>query len=347
MPGPVNLHPEVKKIYYETFLSHRSSRFYEDVAAFEADLCKFVKAQNAAFFIGSGSLGNEVVAQYLKQLSGKGLILVNGEFGKRLTEQAKHIDLSFDTFEIQLGEAFDYSKINALLASETYTWLWFVNCETSSGVLNDLTKLKVMCNRLGIKVAVDCISTIGNTDVNLDGVLIASSTSGKGLASYPGISIVFFEDTLLSLKTNSIPKYMNLKNHMDTNRVPYTVSTNLFYSLVHAFKGVSHPEHQKNIKIISDYIYGELANLGFSFLGNYEDMMPGIISIICPSEINSYDLGFELERNNFFVNYGGSYLRKANYFQICIMGHQELANAKKLVEFIRIKKLSQALQTAS
>lgn len=140
---------------------------------------------------------------------------------------------------------------------------------------------------------------------------------------------------------------MNLKNHMDTNRVPYTVSTNLFYSLVHAFKGVSHPEHQKNIKIISDYIYGELANLGFSFLGNYEDMMPGIISIICPSEINSYDLGFELERNNFFVNYGGSYLRKANYFQICIMGHQELANAKKLVEFIRIKKLSQALQTAS
>lgn len=183
--------------------------------------------------------------------------------------------------------------------------------------------------------------------MNLDGVFLASGTSGKGLASYPGISLVFFSDEVFTIATRAIPKYFNLNNHRDTNYVPYTVSTNLFYSLVHAFNGVSDVNHQKNIQSISDFIYKELDKLGFSFLGTYENMMPGVISIVCPSEINSYDLGVELEKNNFYVNYGGSYLRKANYFQICIMGHQHLDNAKKLVEFLKLKKQSLILQIAS
>jgi hypothetical protein len=49
-------------------------------------------------------------------------------------------------------------------------------------------------------------------------------------------------------------------------------------------------------------------------------------------------LGNELEQNHFYVNYGGAYLKKGNYFQICIMGHQELENAKRLIDFLKSKK---------
>lgn len=347
MPGPVNLHPEVKTVYHNTFLSHRSAKFYNDVQQFRQALCAFVNAPEVAFLIGSGSMGNEVVAQYLKQLNGKGLILINGEFGKRLREQATHIQLDFDTFETELGLAFNYPKLEAKLNTNTYNWIWFVNCETSSGVLNRLDLIKTMCANKHIKVAVDCISTIGNTPVDLEGVYLASGTSGKGLAGYPGIAMVYFQPEILNVSTKSIPKYMNLKHHSETNWVPYTVSTNLFYALQHAFNGIASEEHRQNIIRISDFIYEELAQLGFSFLGNYHDMMPGIISIICPVEINSYDLGVELEKNGFYVNYGGAYLRNANYFQICIMGHQEMANAKKLVDFLKAQKFTQKLQIAS
>lgn len=347
MPGPVNIHPEIKKIYHDTFLSHRSAKFYNDVKQFRAELCDFVKAQNVALFVGSGSLGNEVVAQYLKQLPGRGLILINGEFGKRLKEQATHIELEHDTYEAELGQSFNYGKIEHLLASGIYSWLWFVHCETSSGVLNKLDLIKEFGNKFKIKVAVDCISTIGNTPVNLENIYVASGTSGKGLAAYPGVAMVYFCNNLLDQPVKAIPKYMNLKHHSDTNWVPYTIGTNLFYALWHAFKGVNSLQHQTNIQKMSDYIYQELELIGFSFLGNYSDMMPGIISIICPPEINSYNLGVELEKNHFYVNYGGAYLRNANYFQICIMGHQEMDNAQKLVGFLKARKLAQTLQIAS
>ena len=347
MPGPVNLHQQVKDVYSSTFLSHRSAKFYNDVNAFKHDLCGFVNAKNVAFFVGSGSLANEVVAQYLKQLQGKGLILINGEFGKRLKEQATHIELNFDTYVKELGSGFDYDDIETQLATSNYSWIWFVNCETSSGVLNNLSLLKNICKKHNVKIAVDCISTIGNTNVDLSEVYLASSTSGKGLSSYPGIAIVFFAPQVLEIITRGIPKYMNIAHHCETNLVPYTISTNLFYALTHAFSGIANEAHRNNIQQISNYIYTELEKIGFTFLGNYTKMMPGIISIICPPEMNSYDLGVELEKNNFYVNYGGAYLKNANYFQICIMGHQEMANAEKLVNFLKVKKSSVKLQVAS
>lgn len=347
MPGPVNLHPDTKKIYHDTFLSHRSAKFYNDITVFRSELCQFVKADAVALLVGSGSMANEVVAQYLKQLGGKGLILVNGEFGKRLTEQATHIELDFDRHVLELGQAFDYSHIDRMLATNNYSWVWFVHCETSSGILNDLDAIKNSAKKHSVKVAVDCISTIGNIEVDLSGVFLAAGTSGKGLASYPGIAMVYFNTEVISMPTSCIPKYMNLKHHSDTNWVPYTISTNAFYALWHSFKNVSSPAHRKNISDLGNYIYDELSTLGFSFLGSRNNMMSGIVSIICPPEINSYDLGVELEKNHFYVNYGGAYLRNANYFQICVMGHQNMNNAKKLVDFLKAKKEALLLQIAS
>jgi aspartate aminotransferase-like enzyme len=337
MPGPVNVHPDVKKIYHDTFLSHRSEKFYSDVAAFGKKLCSFVNAEQVAFFVGSGSLANEVVAQYLNRIAGTGLILVNGEFGKRIREQATYAGLDFKDIEFELGVSFDYKIIENYIRDNKPSWVWFVNCETSSGVLNDLPRLKKICKKFNVKLAADCISSIGNTPVDLKGVFLAAGTSGKGLASYPGIAMVYYTDEVLSMESRGIPKYMNLAHHKDTRHVPYTISTNLFYSLVHAFKTVSHVNHQLNIKFISDFLYRELSATGFSFLGSYEEMMPGIISIVCPPSISSFDLGNELEANGFYVNYGGSYLRKANYFQICIMGHHEIEKAAKLITFLKNK----------
>jgi aspartate aminotransferase-like enzyme len=339
MPGPVNIHAETRNVFYNVFLSHRSAKFYSDVKDFRQELCSFVNAQNVAFLVGSGSIANEVTAQYLKQLGGKGLILVNGEFGKRLTEQASNIELIFDTYQTPLGSVFNYSEIETKLKNTPYKWIWLVNCETSSGVLNNLKLIKEMSLKYHVKVALDCISTIGNIEVDLSGIFIASGTSGKGLACYPGIAMVYFENEVLDLQTKAIPKYMNLKHHTNTNLVPYTISTNLFYALQTAFKGINRPSHRNNIIKLGEYIYNELQQLGFTFLGNRDDMMPGMISIICPNHVNSYDLGVELEKNNFYVNYGGAYLREANYFQICIMGHQTFENAKKIVDFLKRKQI--------
>lgn len=344
MPGPVSIHPDVKKVFQNTFLSHRAKKFYDDVDSFRKQLLSFTKAENVALFVGSGSFGNEVTAMYLKQLNAPGLILVNGEFGKRISEQAREIGLNFHKYEVALGKIFDYDEIeNILTTDKNIAWVWFVHCETSTGVLNNMQQLKTICNKRNIKLAADCVSSIANTEVDLSGIYLACTTSGKGIASYAGISMVFFSNDILQLKTQGIPRYMNLQYHVDTHYVPYTISANLFYATVKAFEGVANKEHRTTITQLSARLFTELKALGFSLLCDEKVVMPGIISIVCPPEINSYEFGQELERNYIYVNFGGQYLRKANYFQICLMGHHTDAEIDQFLGFI--KKYVKALKT--
>ena len=51
--------------------------------------------------------------------------------------------------------------LEVALAQGDVDWLWLVHCETSTGVLNDLSMLKEACAQGGIQLAMDYISSIG------------------------------------------------------------------------------------------------------------------------------------------------------------------------------------------
>ena len=174
---------------------------------------------------GTGTLANDVVAAQLSMHSGKGLILVNGEFGLRLTDHAKRFGMEFDTMEIEWGDPFDADEIRDALYSGRYSWLWVVHCETSTGVLNDLYSFKKLCSQYGITLAVDCVSAIGTTAVDLTGVAYATGVSGKGLLSYTGLSFVFHNEEIAA--NNNLPRYLDLGTYAEAKGIPYTQSSNL------------------------------------------------------------------------------------------------------------------------
>ncbi len=49
-------------------------------------------------------------------------------------------------------------------------WLWMAHCETSTGTLNDLDALRDAARTLGADIVLDCVSSIGNVSVDLQGV---------------------------------------------------------------------------------------------------------------------------------------------------------------------------------
>ena len=121
----------------------------------------------------------------------------NGEFGERLIDHARRFQLKFDVVANEWGRAFDLETIRAALdATPKAGWLWCTHCETSSGVLNDLTALKSLCAARGVRLCVDSISTVGTLPVDLRGVFMATATSGKGLRGYPGLALVFHHHEL-------------------------------------------------------------------------------------------------------------------------------------------------------
>ncbi len=160
MPGPVSLPAAVRTAFCAEPVSHRADQFMQDVQRLKATLCERVNARHVELLFGSATLANEALAAQLTQLHRRGIMLSNGEFGNRLIEQARCWQLDIEAYASEWGEPFDYAALEDRLArtgdnadgsagngENDIGWLWFTHCETSTGMLNDLPRLKALCAR--------------------------------------------------------------------------------------------------------------------------------------------------------------------------------------------------------
>ncbi len=236
LPGPV----QIDQIVYESLtklpVSHRSEGFVKDFKRTKDLLCNLVHTRNVEILTGSGSLANDCIAAQLSANFGAGLILSNGEFGNRLIDHARRFGLNFRTLEVEWGMAFDPDQILGLLDQRPdVQWLWAVHCETSTGILNDLEMLKSICLERGIRLCLDCVSSIGTVAVDLSGVYLVSGVSGKGLGAFPGLSMVFYNHEILPVSKN-IPRYLDIGLYSISEGIPFTISSNLIYALKKALE---------------------------------------------------------------------------------------------------------------
>ncbi|CAM3913973.1 aminotransferase class V-fold PLP-dependent enzyme [Lederbergia lenta] len=334
LPGPATIPAEVQQALATTPYSHRSKEFDNLLLDVQMKLKKLVNANFVQLLHGTGTLANDVVTGQLSLLGGKGLILVNGEFGRRLVNHAVRFGLQFDRLEAEWGMAFTEDEIQWQVEKEDYRWIWAVHCETSTGILNDLEILKKISKQCGSKLAIDCISSIGTLPIDLDGVAFASGVSGKALASYTGLSFVFHEEAVK--QTNSLPRYLDLGIYAESGGIPYTQSSNLVGALAAALKRYDQSEivyDQMRDRFL--VIRKGLEEIGFSVLANEGVTAPTILTISPPEGECAKQLGDNLYLNGFSVHYESSYLQEKNWLQIsCINEVKE----KEIDRLLRVMK---------
>ncbi|MBN2506448.1 MAG: aminotransferase class V-fold PLP-dependent enzyme [Verrucomicrobia bacterium] len=320
LPGPVDVHVEVRKAFERGPVSHRSDAFMADFQATKRRLCALTGARRVEILVGSGSLANDAVCAQLRLLSQPGLILSNGEFGERLIDHATRQGLEFETHAVGWGEPFDYDAVRRGLASRPRLgWVWAVHCETSTGVLNDVAALQAVCAGRGIRLCLDCISAIGTVPVDLRGVYLASCVSGKALASFPGLSMVFYNHELAPAPA-ALPRYLDLGYYAAQAGVPFTHSSNLVYALQTALQRIDWPEKYRQIAEAAVWLRGRLRELGFRVVAPDAHASPAVVSIELPPEIRSKAVGWQLRKEGYLLSYNSEYLRKRNWIQVCLMG---------------------------
>ncbi len=335
LPGPVAVRREVRRAFEQAAESHRSDVFLNDFQATRRKLCELVNARHVEILVGSGTLANDAVAAQLSLEATRGLILSNGEFGSRLVDQARRQRLNFETIERPWGEAFDLAALRARIQhTPKLGWLWAAHCETSTGVVNDLAGLKALAAEFGLKLCLDCISSIGTMPVDLSGVFLASCASGKGLRAYPGLAIVFHNHEVAP-EPERLPRYLDLGYYAAQDGVPFTFSSNLLHALHAAIKHVEWARRFRDVAELGVELRDLLRAAGFTLLADTVAHSPAVVTIVLPPEMNSVTAGRQMQESGFLLSYNSEYLRRRNWIQVCLMG--ECAR-DKMISLVNVLK---------
>ena len=313
--GPVAISPQVMNAFSEAPISHRS-------VAFKKLYNKTTDLLSAAFHVkktflltGSGTLANEVMLQEIKHIGGKGLILSNGEFGERLIEQASRNNLNFIKNELDWGHPFNTNEIKEIILRNSVKWILFSHCETSTGVINDLDKLIGLaksCNCLGF---VDCMSTVGTVPLDLSEVAMATASSGKGLASVPGLAIIF-SNIELSLKKEG-PVYLDLSHYSMNAGIPFTLSSNLVKALYTSTVQKLRPGHYELIQDYGEQFFKILNDHGFV---PFSDASTKVFTIVTSGKRKS-DFYRYMKQKKILLSNESKYLAIRGWCQLATLGY--------------------------
>jgi aspartate aminotransferase-like enzyme len=319
LPGPVTVRRDVQKAFERSAISHRSTAFVEEMQLVRARLRNLTGAAHVEVLLGTGTLANDVVGAQLSLQTGRGLILSNGEFGERLLDHASRFRLPHDALVCAWGESFDLAGIERRLREQPPAWLWFVHCETSTGVLNDLEAIRALCVEHGVKLCVDAISSIGTLPVNLAGVSLASGVSGKGLGAFPGLALVF-HDTEIQPAPGTLPRYLDLGQYMRCDSVPFTHSSNLVRALDSALTTTNWPDRFHCAARDGAWLRTTLRRAGLRVVGRDDRASPAIVTVALPEPLETVAVAAALSVRGFVTSAHSPYLVERNWLQICLMG---------------------------
>jgi len=336
-PGPVAMPEPVVQAFRRPPLSHRLPEFRRLMRNARQGLCRLTRANHCAIMVGSGTMANDVVAAQLSRLNAPGVIVTAGEFGERLLDHANRMGLRYTGVPHQWGAPLDYDRIERAVAesrsgTDAGGWLWTVHCETSSGALADLPRLKAICRKHNVHLALDCISSIAATHVDLSGVRLASGASGKGLAAYPGLGLVFCQER--PDPDPALPRYLDLGLHCageDDGAVPFTLSSNLLAALE---AGVARqtPELLAQVEADGRWLRQQLRALGLTLVASEAECIGAVTTIaLAENGIDSEQMGRALDARGFYTSYASGYLRERNWLQLCLLGEVSRPQLERLL----------------
>lgn len=313
--GPVGITGAVQQALAAPPISHRSGEFQRLYNATCDKLSAFFHVKDTYLLTGSGTLANEVMLQQIKAGKTKGVILSNGEFGERLVRQARRIGMDFIPIEKNWGEQFDATSIGDVLQDKSVDWLLFCHCETSTGVINDLDKLTQLASDNNCACFVDCMSTVGTSLLDLSQVTMATASSGKGLASIPGIAVVF--SNMQPTSGEEIPTYLDLSLYKRSEGIPFTISSNLVKALNVSIDQKLNEQQILLTKEYKDQCYQQLSSSGLVMHSTSDSAVITIDTLKHPQFVS-----FLLE-NGIEFSYNSGYLRERNWCQLAFFGYFE------------------------
>ncbi|MFP5518827.1 MAG: pyridoxal-phosphate-dependent aminotransferase family protein [Bdellovibrionia bacterium] len=198
-PGPVNLHPEVRRILSLPMIHHRTPEFDQILKSVLTDLpFIFQTKQKVYLHTSTGSGGMESLLINVLNSGDKVLAIDSGKFGERWAEMAQVYGARVTVLKVPWGKAVAPSEVEAHLSQHPDTALVLCQaCETSTGVVHPIAELGDIIRKYPETLfLVDGITALGALPLPMDEWHIDGLVAGsqKAFMLPTGLSFICFSE---------------------------------------------------------------------------------------------------------------------------------------------------------
>jgi 2-aminoethylphosphonate-pyruvate transaminase len=196
-PGPLTTSLTVKEAMLRD-LGSRDFEFIEIINYIRNDLLRLAKVSRqdgyeSVIIQGSGTFGIESVISSVIPRDGNLLVIINGAYGERISKIAEVHQIGQTRMVFAENEWPDLSKIEEVLKTNPLiTHVAVVHCETTTGIINPIEAIGMLCQFYKKTYIVDAMSSFGAVPVNVRESFIdfLISSSNKCIEGVPGFSFV-------------------------------------------------------------------------------------------------------------------------------------------------------------
>lgn len=349
-PGPATTTDSVKMAQVIPDICPREQEFGDVMEFVAKGLTEFVGALDKYTTVIFGGSGTAAVESMLSSVVGEGSVLIvnNGAYGKRMCDIASVYGMNYIEFDSSAIAAIDMCKLEQVIMDnkEKLTHLAVIHHETTTGLLNDVSKLGALCKKYNLELIVDAMSSYAGIPMDMEKMNISylASSSNKCIQGMAGVSFVIANIESLIKTKNNKPRnlYLNLYKQYDyfksNYQMRFTPPVQVLYALKQAIvetqRETIEARHNRYVKSCN-LLWSELNRLGLKRLVDEECHSHMITTVVDP-EIESFNFNdmhdYLFERG--FTLYPGKISSK-NTFRIANIGEineDDMARAMKVLE---------------
>jgi 2-aminoethylphosphonate-pyruvate transaminase len=346
-PGPVNVSPRVRAALNGPDLCHRESEYSDLQDAIRERLPRVFGASperyTSVLLTGSGTAIVEAMITSCVPPGGRLLVVMNGEYGRRIGRIATAHGIASDTVASPWIEPLIRENIEHALDAATYDAIAMVHHETTTGLLNDVGTVADLVHARGARLLVDAVSALGGERVDFerwrpDAVACTANECIQGL---PGLSFALVRRDFMEAMAHSPARtlYLHLPLHhaeQEKRSTPFTPAVQIGYALLAALDELAEEtvagrmaRYARAAAIIRD----GLETLGFALLLPAVSRSNTLTAAFLPVGVRYGALRDALKRDGFVIDAGQDAFA-STVFRVANMGHVEEREFHRFVQVL-------------
>jgi 2-aminoethylphosphonate-pyruvate transaminase len=348
-PGPVNVSPRVRAALNGPDLCHRESEYFDLQDAIRERLPRVFGAPPADYtsvlLTGSGTAIVEAMITSCVPPGGRLLVVLNGEYGRRMGRIATAHGIASDTVASPWIEPLIRDNVMRALDAADYDAVAIVHHETTTGLLNDVGAVADLVHAHGARLLVDAVSGLGGERFDFERWRpdAVACTANKCVQGLPGLSFALVGRELMDAMRTYPARtlYLHLPLHFaeqEKRSTPFTPAVQIAYALLAALDELEEEtvsgriaRYARAAAIVRDGLEAH----GFALLLPAVLRSNTLTAALLPEGVTYGSLHDALKREGFVI-YAGQGDFASTIFRVANMGHIEEREFHRFVQALGV-----------